>query len=363
MSSKSSALSRRLGVIWAITSKDLLDAIKNKTTLSVFLPALLMLIFYRFIPQIYGHDDLVSVYLHDPNDSGAIVLLEDRSDLEVHEVDSLGELEQAVSNSDVPEVGISLPADFNLEAKSPLELDAYVIYWVPEAERINTVNIVEQELAYLLDRPVTLKVDGNTVYHRVDSDGLGFLASVSITFVLVMTGIAFLPNLMLEEHKEKTMQLLRISPASPSDIIIAKGLTGLFYSLLMSAVAWMLFRRIFVNPVMTAATFLIGSLLFVSLGLLLGGVVKTRQQLMMIAWVIILPLLLPPFMEMMDDILPATLLRVIRFIPSVSLARVLRSGLTNQPDWGFFFGQFAYLTGIVLILFSLNVLSIRRRDR
>jgi ABC-type multidrug transport system permease subunit len=238
-----------------------------------------------------------------------------------------------------------------------------MIYWVPEAKRSETLAVVEQEFSYLLERPVEISLQGNTVFHGVDSDGLGFLASVSIVFTLVMIGISFLPNLMLEEQKEETMKLLRVSPASPADIIIAKALTGLFYALLMSALAWILYGRVFINPLMTAGAFLVGSLLFILTGLLLGTLVKSRQQLIMVAWVIVLPLLLPPFMEMMDDILPVGLLRTIRLMPSVALARMLRSSLTAHPDWGFYLGQMAYLAVFVLILFGLNVLSIRRLDR
>jgi ABC-type multidrug transport system permease subunit len=363
MNGKSQALSRRLRVILAITSKDLIDALKNKTTLGVILPALVMLIFYRFIPQIYGHDDLITLYIHDPTQSGAVTRLEDSFDLDVREVPSAAAVVQAVANSDVPEVGITLPVDFNLDAKTTLGLDAYMIYWIPEAQRTESLQTVQEELSNLLDRPVILKLDDNLVYHEVGSDGLGFLASVSIVFVLVMTGISFLPNLMLEEHREETMQLLRVSPATSSDILIAKALTGLFYALLLSAAAWILYWRVFINPVITAGSLLLGSLLFVLAGLLLGGAVKNRQQLMMLGWVIVLPLLLPPFMEMMDDIMPLTLLRVIRFIPSVALARMLRSGLTVQPDWRFFLGQAAYLLVYIVILFVMTMIGIRRRDR
>ncbi|MGD8633801.1 MAG: ABC transporter permease [Anaerolineales bacterium] len=363
MSAISQSLSRRLRVITAITAKDLLDALKNKTTLGVILPALFILIFYRFIPQISGHDDLTTLYVYDPSGGGAVMLLEDSLDLDVREVASPADVKVSVANGDVPEVGIVLPEDFDPEAGTTLNLNAYTIYWLSEVQRAETVQTVQGEVSFLLDRPVNLIVDGNLVYHEVDSDGLGFLASISIVFVLVMIGISFLPNLMLEEHKEDTMQLLQVSPASPSDIIIAKALTGMFYALIMSAGAWILYWQVFVNPFITAGTFLIGSLLFVLAGLLLGGVVKNRQQLMLIGWVIILPLLLPPFMEIMDDIMPLGLLRVIRFIPSVSLARMLRSSMNIQPDWAFYVGQMVYLLTFVVILFVLNMISIRRRDR
>lgn len=357
------SLQRRVRVIWAITTKDIVDAIKNKTTLGVILPVLFILVFYRFIPQIYGHDDQITTYLFDASGSDVAVQLADSLDLDLREVASESELKKAVSNSDVADIGVVIPADFIADSRDSLKLEAYMINWVPEAQKSETAASVEQEFSYLLERPVEISLEGNTVYHAVDSDGLGFLASVSIVFALVMIGISFLPNLMLEEQKEQTIKLLRVSPASSSDIIIAKALTGLFYTLLLGVLAWALYARVFINPLMTAGAFLLGGMLFVLAGLLLGTLVKSRQQLIMVAWAIVLPLLLPPFMEMMDDILPFGLLRVIRLIPSVALARMLRSSLSAHPDWGFYLSQMGYLAVFVLVLFGLNVLSVRRLDR
>ena len=357
------SLRRRLRVIRAITTKDVVDAIKNKTTLAVILPVLFILVFYRFIPKIYGHDNQNTVYLYDSSERDVAIQLEDSLDLDLREVASETALIQAVANSDVADIGVAIPSDFNSAEQDTLELDGYMIYWVPDAQRSETLAMVEQEFSTLLERPVEISLEGNTVFHNVDSDGLGFLASVSIVFTLVMIGISFLPNLMLEEQKEETMKLLRVSPASPSDIIIAKALTGLFYALLLSALAWILYSRVFINPLMTAGAFLLGSLLFILTGLLMGTLVKSRQQLIMVGWVIILPLLLPPYMEMMDDILPVGLLRTIRFIPSVALARLLRSSFTAHPDWAFYLSQLSYLAVFVVILFGLNVLGVRRLDR
>lgn len=363
MATGSNSLSRRLSVIWAITSKDLLDALKNKTTLAVLLPALFILIFYRFLPQIYGHDDLITVHLFDPTHSEAAMLLEESLDLDVRSVDSLVELKQSVANSDVAELGIALPEDFELQVHTPLMLETYMIYWLPEATRLETADAAERELSFLLDRDIELQLHGNTVYPSIDSEGLGFLASISIVFALVMIGIAFLPNLMLEEHKEQTMQLLHVSPATDADIVTAKAITGLFYALMLSILSWILYWRLFLNPFITAGTFIVGSLLFILAGLLLGTLVKTRQQLMMVAWVIIIPLLLPPFFEMMDEILPSRVLRIIRSIPSVALARMLRTGMNPNPDWGFYVTQLLYLLAIVALLFALTVLLLKRRDR
>ena len=49
-------LLENIRIIWAITSKDLVDGVKNKNVLGVIIPALFMIVLYRFMPAITAED-------------------------------------------------------------------------------------------------------------------------------------------------------------------------------------------------------------------------------------------------------------------------------------------------------------------
>ena len=49
-------LKEKLRVVLAITAKDMLEGIRNKTTLTVVVMSILMIIMYRFLPVISGTD-------------------------------------------------------------------------------------------------------------------------------------------------------------------------------------------------------------------------------------------------------------------------------------------------------------------
>ncbi len=69
-------LSRNLRIILAITGKDILDAIKNKTILSVLLTALFLFGFYMLYPLL-EQEDVIDLYA--AGGSAWIPALEDSS--------------------------------------------------------------------------------------------------------------------------------------------------------------------------------------------------------------------------------------------------------------------------------------------
>lgn len=73
-----------LRIVWAITAKDITDALKNRTTLSVLLTTLFIIVVYRFLPALEGGGDLTNVLVYDAGSSTLAASLEESLHLQVY---------------------------------------------------------------------------------------------------------------------------------------------------------------------------------------------------------------------------------------------------------------------------------------
>ena len=63
-----------LRIIWAIARKDIVDAIKNKTVLSVLGSVVFIVVMYKFLPYLDGGSELPNLLLYDAGESALAVL-------------------------------------------------------------------------------------------------------------------------------------------------------------------------------------------------------------------------------------------------------------------------------------------------
>jgi len=107
----------------------------------------------------------------------------------------------------------------------------------------------------------------------------------------------------------------------------------------------------------------LGALFSVALGLLLGILVDTRQQLILWAWVGIVPLFLPMMLSFMDDLLPNRIIQILKWVPSSAMMRILRSSMVGFPKVEKFLPQLAILVFSSLLILALDFRLIRRLDQ
>ena len=62
-------------LIWAITAKDLLEVVKNKSTISVLISALFILVLYRMLPTLTTRMEPPGVLVYDAGDSALVAFL------------------------------------------------------------------------------------------------------------------------------------------------------------------------------------------------------------------------------------------------------------------------------------------------
>jgi ABC-2 type transport system permease protein len=314
-------------IIWAIVAKDILEALKNKNTAAIILISLLMLLFYYYMPILETRDEPPRMRVFDAGESFLVPLLENSDAVNVRTYASEEKMIDALRNSDIPELGLVVPPDFDraLERSGEAQLQGYILDWVDNADAQELQRTFEDEIAVLIGQPVPILMEGNRVSLEPKSHGIGTTAAIAAVFVIVMIGLTMIPHLMLEEKKTRTMDVLLVSPASAGNLVAGKAIVGLFYCLLGASIALVVFHFVVIHWWLAVLAVVFGALLVISLGLWLGTIIESRAQLTLWTWVFILPLLLPVFLSLMEELLPDTLIPVLQLLPTVVLLNLLRT--------------------------------------
>jgi ABC-2 type transport system permease protein len=97
-----------------------------------------------------------------------------------------------------------------------------------------------------------------------------------ITFA--MTGALVVPLLLVEEKEKRTLDFLLTSPASLTEIIAGKALTGVVYSFLIPGLLLAINHKLIGNWPLTLLTVLLGLLFVVAVGLFMGSLFQNTMQ-------------------------------------------------------------------------------------
>jgi ABC-2 type transport system permease protein len=355
-----------LRIIWAITAKDVLDAVRNKTTLSILLSALFIVVIYQVLPKWEHGSDLPTVLVYDAGASDLLAALKRSPNLDVYTgYSSQDQLERKLVAGDIPELALTIPPAFGqaLERGEPPLLQGYVQYWVSDSDAASLKAQAEEEIARLAGQPVTIHLEGNLVYPSPDSGGRSFLASLAILISITMIGVGLAPHLMIEEKQTGTLDALLVSPARSSHIVIAKAVTGLSYCLIAATVVLAVNANLVLHWGLAVAVVLLSSLFAVSLGLLLGSLVGAKPVLPIWSMMVLTVLLLPLFLTIIKDLLPLAASTILAWIPTATLARVLRGSFSRDLAAMAFSLELLVVAACTAVILGGVAWIVRRSDR
>ncbi len=359
------SLTDKLRIVWAIVAKDILEALKNKNTISLILTSLFVVFAYRGIPNLTSAGEKTALLVYDAGDSALIALLENAQNLRVYGFASEEKMKEEMGDAEVPELAITIPQGFDqaLERGESPELQGYAIHWLRQAD-VDAVKItVQAEISRLLGRDVAISMQEGRVYNHARSGGLGMWATLSLVFLVIMIGMTLIPHLMLEEKQSHTLEALLVSPASAGKVISAKAIVGLFYCLVGAAVTMAMYHRLVVHWWLLILTAITLALFTVSIGLILGVIVDNRGQLTLWAWVFLIPFLLPIFISQLEGLLPEALIQVLRYIPTVVAFNLIRTSYAGTVPLAGTLLQVAWLVCWAgMVMFGAAWL-VSRRDR
>jgi ABC-type Na+ efflux pump permease subunit len=353
-------------VVWAIFAKDLREVIRNKNTISVLLSGLFIVAMYRMLPSITRGVVPTRVWVYDQGRSGLAAFLENSEVFEARAgIESLDKVEELLRESDVPELGLVIPADFDgrLEAGEDVTLQGYLMSWLDPEDAAALTQTVEDEIARLLGRRVPIQTEGNVLDLLPDSTGPGLPAALGAVFLLTMIGANLVPHLMMAEKQGRTLDVLLVSPASEAHVVIAKALTGMVYCLIGGAIAMAVNHNIIVHWWLAILGVVCFSVFAVGLGLALGTKVETRAQLSVWSWAVFIPMFMPAVLVLLEELVPEGIIQVMRFTPTVVFCTIWRSAFARSMSPLIPLGWLAYLLLLAGAAIVLVVWLMRQRDR
>ncbi len=241
---------------------------------SAFLYALVMPILMSFLIQV------VLVTLFDPaprlgiadlGDSRLAASLSALDGIEVTRVDGEGALRALVADHDV-DVGLVLPAGFDraLRAGERPLLDLSVSGESRMVNRILLAVTAVDEVRQIEGRPAPVEVVQTTVGDRPPLPIQQLAVLGIVLWALVVTGTLVTGSMVAQEKEQGTLQALLVSPATLTEVLIAKGALGLALCVGICLLTLGLNGALSSRPLELLATLGVAALLCVEIGLIYG---------------------------------------------------------------------------------------------
>lgn len=357
---------RRLRIIGAIASKDILTAVKDGKIITALVSVLFVAVAYKTMPTWLDADQMPRLAVYDSAGSNLVAQLEEATQLDLWVMPSQTALEQFLGQHTQPVLGLVLPADLDerLAAGQAVELDGYVDHWVSASAAETAASFFELQLGALTGSPLQIRVQRGAVY-TTPLGGQPVMVALAVLFVLTVLGLLVAPNLMVDEQETRTIDVLRVSPATAGEVVLAKALVGLFYSLLGAVVVLAFFAVLIVHWEVAILAVACGAIFSVALGLLLGTLLSLRQQLVVWSSVLMIPLLMPVFLAIILPELrvPGALVTAISLLPTVALSEAIRLSASRAAPWASIGPSLALVLAYAGLLLAAVAWKLRRSDR
>ena len=351
------------GIVAAIARKDILDAIRNRYLLVALVTPLFLAILFRvLLPGLSGANSL-TVVVHDPADSRLVSQLRAAPQINLIKAGSADGVSMEVENSNAV-AGLAIPTTFDADVaagKQP-ELTVYVNNTKSSIQQAILKQVLEQQVLALVD-PIPARLSWVDVGKEAGAQPqAGFnlnqmLFPLLLLITFGMSGAFVVPLLLVEEKEKRTLDFLLTSPASLSDIVTGKALTGVVYSLLIAGVLLAINNKLIGNWPLTLLTLLSGLLLVVAIGLFMGSLFENTMQVNTWASLVLMVLLAPSFPM---PGLPVALETASRFIPTYYFVEALKLSLAGSAS-ARLWGHLAVVLGCTVLALFAAIWGLRRQ--
>jgi ABC-type transport system involved in multi-copper enzyme maturation permease subunit len=355
-----------LRIIWAIASKDIVDAIRNKTTISIVIGIGVLMLSAQALPLILQLRDVKAAIVYHPGDSVLIRELAQQRDFQMRRVPSLTAMEESLAEAGEVQIGLVIPGnlDAHVAADEGIELQGHFVYWAKPAEVEEINKYFERKLGELIGIPVEIDLDNPAVYPGPDTDGQPFMISLSLVVAVITIGAFLVPYLIVEEKEKHTIEALMVSPASYSQVVAGKAIAGLFYCLVAAAVVFAIYFPLISQWWLAIVGALVGALFTVSVGLLVGSIFDNPGSMNLWLGLVLLVLMLPVLMgQLISSNLPQIVTDLLPLLPSVAMSKVIRMSFSSVVLTDHLLQNLGVMIVGAGVLLSLTAWKIRRLDR
>ena len=360
------SLAENLRVVWAIASKDIGDAIRNKTTISIVIGVAFLLLSGQAMPLLMKLRAVPRAYYYDAGESTWMSDLAMGKEYQLVKVSSQDELENIVAESSGANLGLVIPSDFDrkVEVGENINLEGLFVHWVNSQDLEEVVALFERELCEQTGAQIEINIDGNAVYPGPSADGQPFMFTLSLVVATITIGAFLAPLLMMEEKEKHTMEALMVSPASYSQVVLGKTIAGIFYCLTAAAVVLVLNLSMVHQWWLVILAILGGAFFTVAIGLWVGITFENQVTMNMWLGLILVLLIMPVFLEqIMGSQFPEVISAILPWLPSVAMSSVVRMSLSNTLNLDQVVLNLGILLGFTVLLLAGVVWRIKEMDR
>jgi len=350
-----------LYLAWAIGSKDIADALKNKNTRFNIILMMGMVVFFYGISTVRPWDKSIEVIVYDEGDSGLFegtIELSDGYEIRHIEVSSLGQMKRNMVHE---HWGLVVPADFEqtLASGSEATLVGHILWaWRGKVAELET--LYSAKFSELLGRPVQVEIGENIIVPSPDI-GTTFV-NQHILFVIIFVTILLIPSLMQEEKLTKTMDALLVSPASIGQIMMGKALAGMFYILLTGGLFFALNWIYVTNWGLALLAFLLCAMFSIGLALAVSSIIQTPQQMALWLAPIMILLIVPTVFAGFSNLAPS-LKAIFSWLPTTALVEVFQFAMSSHTPVDQLVFDLAIIVGSIALIVTVVVWKVRRTDR
>lgn len=355
-----------LRIIWAIVTKDIVDAIKNRTTLSIILGVSILVLSSMALPLLTRLQKTPVAVIYNPGRSTLIRALTTRDEFRLRIVDSQEEMESTVGGAGELALGLIIPEGFK-EAEAAgdsIEISGYIPHWAPPEEVTAQVTFFEEVLSKASWQTIHIDVTDHIAYPSFESMGYPHMVVTALIIAVLIVGMAVVPHLLIEEKETHTFEALLVSPAQYHQIVAGKALTGLFYCLLAGGIVLLLNAQWIVHWWLSIVTVVLGAGFAVMLGLLMGTLFNESSSMNVWMALVLVVLQVPVFLMDFDiSAWPALLQTVISWSPSAALDRIAKASIVGSWSDVNLIPSIVLLVGSTLLFTMLVIWRIRREER
>jgi len=354
-------------IIWAIALKDIVDAIKNRTTLTIMLGTALLMLSSQALPFLLQFQDLPKAYVYDPGESVNIeAFAEERRAFRVYQSPSVQAVKTDLVEAPDVRLGVVIPHDFDslVISGEQIEIQGFIVHWASQDKVNELVSFFESQFNEQTGAQVKIQIKGNAVYPLPDSGGFLIMISLALVLVIITLGIVLAPFLLIEEKETHTIEALLVSPARYIQVVIGKAIAGLFYCLAAAAVVLLINHVLIVHWALITLAVLFGSIFAVSLWLFIGTLFDNPASMNMWSGLLVAVLIVPMFLSTTFGAnFPPIIQAVLPWLPTVAITNLIRLSLAEGIFPLLTLLNLGILTGFTLLLLALVVWRLRRLDR
>ena len=366
MTVKEKRLGEWVRVVLAVASKDVVDAIKNRVTISIILGMVMLVLSTQALPLLMRLRQEKLALVYDASGSAFVEEYGRGETYRLIEMPSrdimLDEIGEVISGT----IGLQLPTDFDAapEIEQPLEVEVFYSHAMRGSEADEMMTFFSRELGDALNREVVLNAEGNEVYPAPDAGGRPFMVSLTLVMAILIVGMSLVPLLMIEEKEKHTIEVLMISPASYGQVVLGKAVAGMFYCVTAAAVVFAINHRLLATGWVALVAVVAAALFTVALGLVFGVFFDKPANMNMVMGLALMLLMLPVLLAVVTSAtLPAALQSVLPYIPSVAMSRLFNMSFSNIVEPNVLLLNLGVLFGSALVLLLIVVWRVRRMDR